>query len=644
MATAAIIPAQPRDDTVSDVAACWRRRSARFVWAGRASFLSLAGGLLYAGHHALSFAPALREAQFRGDAIRQTQGIDAYAAFWRETAAAWPEWLARYPVGPFEWAGFISIFAIVGLLLWAYRDRAKGDPIDLAALSPEVRQRFETALASSGRGARLYARQDDPFDAARSGDKVYIPRVLMDRLVRKLNDDAVKQLSFVLEHEAQHSDALDNFFVAIGRSIILVATVVIATFTTNFIIVGAIVWYPTSWIYVVGDTATMALVAGASLIFLFATGAIINGFNAAFYGIREFFADVIPASQIGPHEHIYANTGKPERRGTILAAWDLPPPPPDRLEHLAGATPRTGALAAFATALWVALRTLILVVDPRGTAGLVWAFDGLAIAALAGMLAQLPRRTRGRIDYGLVPWIGAGVVIVALIASAWGLRYGAQHLLGFEGPSNAWLAAVTAGPLAVAVALAGYTLTPVDGGTPSAPAPFNRPQWMDMKRIGLWLLAMPSLIVSYLVATYALYLLGVFVSQVTSALSGYGQWNAIYAMDMAGDAVAVLLLIPLLRNLSTISACSAWIEAALDCLVFGFAAVMLTLILTAQNVAAQTARDLNFDIITEVFAATWQTLLVQFLVAAVAIAVILVPSWWARLKVTLPPLQPTTGA
>ncbi len=622
----------------SEATRCWKRRSARFIWAGRAFFVSLGIGLLYAGYHALSFAPALRDAQFQTDTVRQAQGIDAYAAAWRAVAVTWEQRIAEYPVTIFEWLGFFSVFVIVAAVLWLYRDWPQGKPIILR--NPEVRRRFDAALALHGHGVRLYERTDSRFDAARSGNKVYLPPVLIEQLVRKRNDTAVQQLLFVLEHEAQHRDALDNIFVAIGRSIILVATVVIAVFTTNFIIAGFAFLFPTSWISVVGNAGTVILVFGAGILFLLATGALINGFNAAFYGVREFFADVIPGARIKTAAAIYAHTDAPDRRGTVLCGWSLPPPPPDRVEHLLGVTPRTAALAAFATALWIALRLLILVVAPASATGLIWGFDLLVLGSLVILLAQLPRRAKGRIDYGLIPWLATFAVIVPLVAAVAGFDYAARHLIKLGALDSSWLAAVIIPPIVVAGALAFYTLRSANRSLPASSPPFNLPRHPQLKRLLLWLFALPSFVVSYLIATYTLYLTATLIMKVSAAVAGAGAWSAIHMVDLVGIVVASVLLGVILRNLSTMSTRSAWSEAALDCFVLGFVVAALALIFQAQAIAVQTSSPLGMPIIKSVLSSAWPTLATLLLTVSAMSAVVLAPSWWARIKVTLPD-QPT---
>jgi hypothetical protein len=613
---------------------CWRRRSSRFIWAGRAFFLSAGAGLLYAGFRAMSFLPALRDAQFQTDAVRRAEGVEAYAAAWRNVAATWGERVAQYPVSLFEWLGFFSVFVIVAVLLWLYRDHPQGKPIVLK--DPEVRRRFAAALALHGRPVHLYERTDNQFDAAGGGHRVYLPATLIDRLMRKRNDNAIQQLLFVLEHEALHHDALDNVFVAIGRSIVLVATAIIAVFTTNFIIAGFAFLFPTPWICVTGDIGTIIFVFAAVVLYLFATAALVNGFNATFYGVREFFADVIPAEHIKRAEILYAHTDDPDQRGTALAAWSLLPPPPDRVEHILGVTPRVAALAAFATALWVTLRMLILVVDPVSATGPIWGFDLIAVVPLGVMLAQLPRRAKGRIDYGLIPWMATFSVIGPLIAAAWGLDYAAQHFIKFGALNRLWLAAVTVPPVLVTVAFALYTLIPANGAVPPSLPPFHRPRRPQLRRLSLWLFALPSIIASYLIATYALYLLGALVTKVSAALVGTSTWSVIYAVDLAGAAVAALLLSLILRNLSTTSAGTAWSEAVLDCFVVGLAATVFTLIYQAQLSAVQSQRAFGMEVLTEVLSSSWPALATLLLVATSVTAVVLVPSWWARVRVSIP--------
>jgi hypothetical protein len=417
-----------------------------------------------------------------------------------------------------------------------------------------------------------------------------------------------------------------------------VAAVVITVFSANFVSGTTASAFPTSLSRSLGDAGTIATIAGVSLAFLALIAATMTGFGRAYYGVREFFADVIPAVELGQGLYPFAAAPDEKRRGTWLAGWAMPPPAPDRIEHLLGNTPRTGALIAFAVAYWVALRTLILTLDPRSPFGFVWVFDLVTLATVVSMLIFLPRRTKNRIDYGCLPWLATATVTSGLVIAAWNLVSFTHEYLRVDVPSSIWLSAVAFPPLAVVAILASCTLLPARRCDERAPPPFDRPRLPGSPgRAALNLLACPAIVVSITSATLPVYVFATLVTGASEAIVYARNWNSIRALDIVALVILGPFLVLVLKNLYFVSRLTGWLEAGLTCLLLGLVVGALASLAFAQSEAARTegARALDFGLVLEMMARESVTLLLLSALGTLVAALVLVPSWWARLSLAL---------
>jgi hypothetical protein len=130
--------------------------------------------------------------------------VEKYADAIREVIANWPSYLANYSVGWPTWIGFITVFAVVAVVLALLRRRPKASLIDVQGLHPIVRERFEAAVKRFGTPIRFLVLDGTENTTYRFGNDLYLSRAIFDQLHIGSNSNAADQLYFVLRHESVH--------------------------------------------------------------------------------------------------------------------------------------------------------------------------------------------------------------------------------------------------------------------------------------------------------------------------------------------------------------------------------------------------------------------------------------------------------
>lgn len=626
------------NDGTENTPATWQVLSRRFVWASRAFLLVILTGFFYSLHHAMALAPAIRDAQFDTDAVRRADGIEAYQQKIVEVVANWDLYAARYSVDIATWIGLIVAFGFVAATFAWIRRPPRSESIDLDRLPPELRSRFEMARAAFGEPI-VFRRCDVGSSSYRIGNTFYLAPDLYQRLSLRDAPHAVDDLLFVMRHETVHGEAFDNFFAVIGRTILLLVSATTILYTANYLLLSIVIEFPSSWMNWLGDGLTYMLVALLAFGLFALTYASMTGFSAAYYGVREFFADVIPAYRSPERRHPYdpAVAESDERhRGTRLSAWALPPPLSDRLEHVAGRLPRRGALIASAAALWVAERTLILATAFDRGVGAVLVFDLAVLAIIVSMARVLPGRVKGHIDYGFVPWTTTFVIAGMLVLGGWFIDDFAISVLKAPGFAASWLATLTLPPLIALPPLAVWTLRARPEASAAGQSSNAAPCPVKKRRLALAGLALPARAASLFLAVLPLYLFSVGVAEWTRVYLAGSTVPTTTVWDFAIYVPMLGIILLILKNHESVSRRSGWLEAIVT--IVGISGILVGLILLMF--AWQDPRANGVQPSPELLGEVLSTNAVPFALALAAVAlvaaILLVPSWWARLRIDVP--------
>lgn len=619
--------------------ATWQMLSRRFVWASRAFLLVILAGFVYSLHHAMALAPAIRDAQFDTQAVRRAAGIEAYRQKIGEVVADWDRYTARYPVDTATWIGLIVAFGFVAAAFAWIRRPPRSESIDIDRLPAELRSRFEMARAAFGESI-VFRRCAVGSSSYRIANTFYLAPDLYQRLSLRDAPHAVDDLLFVMRHETVHGEAFDNAFAVIGRSILLLVSASTILYTANYLLVSIVIEFPTDWMNWLGDGPTYTLVALLAFGLFALTYASMTGFSAAYYGVREFFADIIPACRSPEHRHPYDPTvaeGDERHRGTWFSAWALPPPLLDRLEHVVGRLPRRGALVASAAALWVAERTLILTTTFDRGVGAVLVFDLAVLATIVSMARALPGRVRGHIDYGFVPWTTTIVIAMMLVSGGWFIDEFAIGVLKVPGFAASWLATLTLPPLIALPPLAVWTLrarseaSAVDQSSNAAPRPVKK------RRLALAGLALPARAASLFLAVLPLYIFSVVVAEWTRENLAGSTATTTTVWDFAVYVPMLGIILLILKNHESVSRRSGWLEAIVTIVGISGSLVGLVLLMFAWQDPRANGVQPSPELLGEVLSTNAVPFALVLIAVVLVAAILLVPSWWARLRIDVPP-------
>ncbi len=398
-------------------------RAKRFEIAMWSFLATMSLGLGYALFMGASFFPALRQAELQFAELDQAGDVAGFAPFVNEVIATWPERLAVFPATRVELVTIVLVFVLGMGAFRLVRTSPKGDPLlEISPNSELLRQRVQRALELAESRASLFVRTDGVEDAVCHKNAVYLPVNFTQKLYRKFLKNTPEQLAFLIVHEKMHGSNSDNLLWSWGRSLVFLITAISSTLMASPMLLATVAIFPTYLLNNLPFSLCIGLAISFVAVLLAFIGTVTNGVLPNLAVAREFFADALPAYTpgIGPQSLPYEGTTDVERRGDVAAGWSMTVFGPDRRLHAGGIAPRTGALAASTLAMWVLVRTLILMLDPMAWCGVVRIFDAAYLIEIAIMLYTLPRRRIGARSYGLLSWVTT-IILSGLIASSFAL-------------------------------------------------------------------------------------------------------------------------------------------------------------------------------------------------------------------------------
>lgn len=310
---------------------------------------------------------------------------------------------------------------------------------------------MQRALELSNSKSTLFKRIDHSDEAGYSKKMkaVFLPANFTQKLYRKFLDNVSEQLAFLIVHEEMHGSSSDNLLWSWGRSLAFLLTAISAALIASPIMMAAAAAFPTYLLRNLPFPVCLGLLAAFIVVLLAFIAVAANGVLPNLVATREFFADALAARtlEIGPLSLPYEGTTDISRRGDVVAGWSTAIPGPDRRLHAKGIAPRTGALVASTVAMWVLVRSLILMLDPVWCYGVVSVFDAVYFGEVAVMSHTSPRRHTGLRDYGLVPWVTT-ILLTVLIPLSFVLIDRFSSTFGIASIIRPlWLAAVALPPL-----------------------------------------------------------------------------------------------------------------------------------------------------------------------------------------------------
>ena len=558
------------DDSFAETPESIRRRANRFEIAMWFFLATMSLGLIYALFMGASFFPAFRQAAFQYAKLDQEGDFAAIVPFVNGVISTWPERLADFPATVEELVAILLAF-ILGMVAFRVVCKSpKGEPLFATHFHGEMlRPRVQRALELADSNVLLLKRTDDGEAAEYSKKKneIYLPACFIQNLDRKFSDDVPKRLAFLIVHEKTHGSNSDNFLWSWGRSLAFLLTAISAMLIATPIGIAAAAAFPAKLAQILPFPISLGLTLLLSVVLLAFIGAVNHGVLPNFAAAREFFADTLAASTltISPQSLPYKGTTDIASRGDMAAGWSMNTSGPDRLLHTKGIAPRTGALAASTLAMWMLIRTLMLMLDHLARYGMVWVFDAAYLIEIAVMLYNLPRRRNGVRDYGFLPW-AATIALMGLISLSFALigkvysGYGIASII-----TPVWLAAIAVPALATTAALLYYRAAPV---LQKGIEDIDRipPRRLGMAPLIQLVAAVPSYVWSYTMAGLAL-----FTWSETLASWGSGNFSVsqpYFMFNVASLPICASFVVLVVKNFREPRPLSAACEAGSGVIVF----------------------------------------------------------------------------
>lgn len=632
----------PTDEPFASTPESIRRRAKRFEIAMWSFLAEMSLGLAYALWKGSSFFPALRQAQLQFGNLEQANKISEFVPFVNGVIANWQERLAAYPA---TWVELLVI--ILAFVLWmgafrVVRKSPKGEPVLKSHPAGRLRkERVQRAFDLARTEALLYMRTDESEAAGckESENAVYLPLKFVQKLDRKLLDNVPEQLAFIVLHEKMHGSSSDNLLWSWGRSLAFLLTAVSAILIASPIMMGAVAAFPTILAKKLPQPLNLTLEILFIIILLAFIGIVVNGVLPNLAATREFFADALATRTpgIGPPSLPYEKTEDISSLGDMATGWSMTIAGPDRRLHAKGIAPRTGALAASTVAMWILVRTLVLMLDPSASngVGVVWAFDAACLIGIWAMLSSLPRRRTSARDYGLLPWITT-LILASLIALSFALIdqvYGAYGVTSIIRPL--WLVVVAVPPFAASAALLLWR-----SATAVVQKDLEDIDRLPPRRIGIGFVAkiigaVPSYVWSYAMAGVALY-------TCCTTLSAWLSWiffhvERYFLFEAVSLAVCAAFAVIVVRNFRVPSLWSALFEAILGLaafILFIYGAIVVCLVV-AQNPPASSGPTLDFALFVKIFLSFPGSAVGITFIVAVIFGSVLLGSWEMRYRLSL---------
>lgn len=435
------------------------RRRARLFEVAMWFFLgSVSLGLGYDLYKGSSFFRALRVAQFQYMELDHAGDFAKVVPFVNSVIATWPERLAVFPVTHVELAAILLAFMLGMVAFRIICKSPKGEPlIETRFHAEKLKQQVQRALDLANVNVTLLERTDggDSAEYSRKKNGIYLPAHFIQNLDRKFTGNVAEQFAFLIIHEMSHGVSSDNFLWSWGRSLAFLLTAISALLIATPISMAVAAAFPAKLAQILPFPISLGLTLSLSIVLLAFIGAVNHGVLPNLTAAREFFADAYAARtlMISPQSLPYRGTWEISSRGDMAAGWSMNTSGPDRLLHIKGIAPRSGALAASTLSMWILVRTMMLMLDPMARYGMVWVFDAACLIEIFAMMHNLPRRRIGTRDYGFLPWT-ATAILTGLIFLSFTMidevysSYGIGSII-----PPVWLAA-TAIPPAVVIAAA----------------------------------------------------------------------------------------------------------------------------------------------------------------------------------------------
>jgi hypothetical protein len=612
------------------------RHAKRFEIATWFFLATMSLGLGYALYIGSSFFLALRQAQFQFAQLEQEDKVAGFVPFVNDVIATWPQRLAAIPTSWIELVAIVLAFVLGMGTFRIVRKSPRGKLlIEISPDSVLLRDRVQRALELSRSKSSLFVRTDNGEEAGYSKKMraVFLPVSFAQKLYRKLLDNAPEQLAFLVVHEELHGASSDNLLWSWGRSLTFLLTAISAALIASPIMMAAAAAFPAKLVQSLPFPLCFGLVTLFIVVLLAFIGTVTNGVLPNIAATREFFADALAAHtpEIGPQSLPYEGTTDSSRRGNIMAGWSMIIPGPDRRLHARGITPRTGALAASTVAMWVLVRSLILMLDPDSWLGVVWVFDAAYLMEIAAILYSLPRRHVGLRDYGILPWVTTIIltiliplsfVVIDKFCSAYGIASIIRPL---------WLAAVAIPPFAIIAAILLWRRATAVLHHDHEEIDRLPPRLIGIGQVAQLIAAMPSYIWSYTTAGLALFTWCTTLAA-WSSLSSYSMQSFLF--DALSLPICAVLAIIVAKNFRALHPWSAAVEAISGVIAFTlFAyATMSMIIAAAQSPPGNSGPPFNFGLFVLIFLSHPTELVTKALGAGSLVGAVLLASWEMRFR------------
>jgi hypothetical protein len=611
-------------------------RARRFEIAMWSFLATMSVGLGYALYKGASFFPALRQAQLQFAKLERANDIAGFVPFVNGVIETWPERLAAFPATRVELLAIVLAFVLGMAAYRTVRKSPKGEPLlEARPGSTLLRERVGRALELASSKISLFVRIDGAVEAGyiKTRNAVYLPADFTQKLYRKLLDDVPEQLAFLIVHEKRHGASSDNLLWSWGRSLAFLLTAMSATLIASPIMMGAVAAFPAELARNLPFPLSFGLVTVFIVSLLAFIGAVTNGALPNLAAAREFFADALAAHTpgIGPQSHPYEGATDMSRCGDMAAGWDMRICGPDRRLHVTGIAPRTGALAASTIAVWVLVRTLILMLDPTAWHGVVWVFDAAYLVEISAMLYSLPRRRAAARDYGLLPWV-ATIVLSGLIVLSFALIdkvYGAYGIASIIRPS--WLAVLAIPPFAAAAAVLLWQRATAVPRHDLEDIDRLPPRRVGTAPVAQLLAAVPSYVWSYTMAGVALFTW-------SATLAGWWFKGFFSTQSLMVDGVALpicaaaaIIVAKNFRSPNPKSVAGEAISGAIVLALFIYA--VLTMIdAVAQSPPGNSGPPFNYGLFVQIFFSPPTELVAMALGAGGVVGFLLLLSWEMRFR------------
>lgn len=613
-----------------------RRRAKRFEIAMWCFLATMSFGLGYALYRGSSFFPALRQAQHQFVPLERGDKVADFVSFVNDVITAWPQRLAAHPTSWVEFLAIVLAFVLGAVVFRVARKSPRGKLLtETGANSEQPRKRVQRALELSNSKSTLFKRIDHSDEAGYSKKMkaVFLPANFTQKLYRKFLDNVSEQLAFLIVHEEMHGSSSDNLLCSWGRSLAFLLTAISAALIASPIMMAAAAAFPTYLLRNLPFPVCLGLLATFIVVLLAFIAVAANGVLPNLVATREFFADALAARtlEIGPLSLPYEGTTDISRRGDVVAGWSTAIPGPDRRLHAKGIAPRTGALVASTVAMWVLVRSLILMLDPVWCYGVVSVFDAVYFGEVAVMSHTSPRRHTGLRDYGLVPWVTT-ILLTVLIPLSFVLIDRFSSTFGIASIIRPlWLAAVALPPFVLTAAVLLWSHT--TAVSPHDPDEIDRfpPRYVGIGPIVQFVAAVPSYVWSYTMAGIALFTW----STTLAAWSGEGSFPPpSFMVDVLTLPICAAIAIVVVKNFRILNPWSVAGEVIFGVIAFPLFVytTMTTMLAAALSPPGNSGPPLDVGLFVRIFFSHPTELLMKAFAVGSVVSVILLASWEMRYR------------